>query len=212
VWHRGSIEASLCLTCAQQLGVTGALYWAASQLDLPTLADSGYERAGQGIHTPHKQPAAGRRLAADNRTYNANLRSMRCLGERGLALSRCRSVDTAPSLVRGTGQIARASGECGGHPRGGWVIGGEFVVSAADVLHEGMPGDDCLGGAVGAEPAYWSESVLERAMVGVDRVVGVPFDVVPSRWDQLIEHAGGETGVASVRTSPGVSFNVRIAC
>ncbi|WP_018223599.1 hypothetical protein [Salinispora pacifica] len=41
------------LTCAQELDGTAALYWAASTLDLPTLADSGYEGAGQGIHTPH---------------------------------------------------------------------------------------------------------------------------------------------------------------
>jgi hypothetical protein len=36
--------------------VLGALYWAASQLDLPTLADSGYEGAGIGVRTPVKQP------------------------------------------------------------------------------------------------------------------------------------------------------------
>jgi hypothetical protein len=58
------------LTCAQIHGITGALYWAASQLRLPTLADSGYEGAGRGVHVPVKQPADGRRLAVDNRTYN----------------------------------------------------------------------------------------------------------------------------------------------
>lgn len=34
----------------------GGLYWSASQLRLPTLADSGYQGAGQGVHTPIKQP------------------------------------------------------------------------------------------------------------------------------------------------------------
>lgn len=64
-----------------RLDMTGALYWAASQLHLPTLADSGYEGAGQGIHTPYEQPADGRRLAPDSRTCNAILRSMRVLVE-----------------------------------------------------------------------------------------------------------------------------------
>jgi hypothetical protein len=66
--------------------VLAALYWAASQLDLPTLADSGYEGTGIGVHTPIKQPAGGRALDADNRTYNALLRGLRCLGERGFAV------------------------------------------------------------------------------------------------------------------------------
>jgi hypothetical protein len=42
--------------CAREHHVTGALNRAASQLDLPTLADSGYEGAGHGIGVPEKQP------------------------------------------------------------------------------------------------------------------------------------------------------------
>ena len=53
------------LTVARDAGVIGALNWAASQLDLPTLADSGYDGAGQGIKTPIKQPAGGQILAPD---------------------------------------------------------------------------------------------------------------------------------------------------
>lgn len=99
------------LTCAHQLDVTGALYWAASELNLPTLADSGYEGAGQGIHTPYKQPADGRRLAVDNRTYNAALRSMRCLGERGFAIlsGRWRTLRHNTASPRQTGCIVRAA-------------------------------------------------------------------------------------------------------
>jgi hypothetical protein len=44
------------LTRAHRHDIPAALYWAASQLDLPTLADSGYEGAGHGVHTPYKQP------------------------------------------------------------------------------------------------------------------------------------------------------------
>lgn len=53
---------------------------------LPILADPGYQGAGHGIHVPFKQPEEGRPLAADNRTYNALLRALRCQGERGFSL------------------------------------------------------------------------------------------------------------------------------
>jgi hypothetical protein len=42
------------LTVARDADVVGALNWASSALDLPTLADSGYDGAGQGIKTPIK--------------------------------------------------------------------------------------------------------------------------------------------------------------
>jgi hypothetical protein len=99
------------LTCADHLDITGALYWAFSQLDLPTLADSGYDGTGLGIYTPYKQPADGRRLAVDNRTYNANLRSMRCLGERGFAilLGRWRTLRHTTASPRKLADIVRAA-------------------------------------------------------------------------------------------------------
>lgn len=74
------------LTVARQAGVTGALNWSASQLDLPALADSGYEGAGHGIKAPIKAPSGGQVLAPDNQTYNTVLKATRCLGERGFAL------------------------------------------------------------------------------------------------------------------------------
>jgi hypothetical protein len=55
------------LTCARATGVLAALYWSASQLDLPALADSGYDGAGQGVHTPIKQPGEGQVLARTTR-------------------------------------------------------------------------------------------------------------------------------------------------
>ncbi|MFI5960351.1 transposase family protein [Cryptosporangium sp. NPDC051539] len=57
-------------TVATDSGALGALYWAAAHLDLPTLADLGYEGAGQGVHTPIKKPAGDQVLDTDNRTYN----------------------------------------------------------------------------------------------------------------------------------------------
>ena len=68
---------------ARDTDVVGALNWAASALDLPTLADSGYDGAGQGIKTPIKQPAGGQVLAADNQTYNA------CTGPPAAAANAC---------------------------------------------------------------------------------------------------------------------------
>jgi hypothetical protein len=62
-----------------------ALYAAAAR-GLPTLADLGYESAGHGILTPFKQPTDGNVLHPDNRTYNALLRRLRCLGERAFAV------------------------------------------------------------------------------------------------------------------------------
>jgi DDE superfamily endonuclease/Helix-turn-helix of DDE superfamily endonuclease len=87
IWTSTALPGHLHdLTCAQIQDITGALYWAASQLRLPTLADSGYEGAGQGVHTPVKRPADGRQLGINNRAYNTLLRSLRCRGERGFAL------------------------------------------------------------------------------------------------------------------------------
>jgi DDE superfamily endonuclease len=89
----------------------GALCWAASQLNLPTLADPGYQGAGIGVHTPIKQPPGGQRLAVDNRAYNKLLRALRALGERGFALLtgrwRClQHVTTSPSKI---GDIAQSA-------------------------------------------------------------------------------------------------------
>ncbi|HEX3778625.1 MAG TPA: transposase family protein [Pseudonocardiaceae bacterium] len=98
------------LTAARE-HVLGALYWAASQLNLPTLADGGYSGSGIGVHTPIKQPADGGVLDADNRTYNALLRGLRCLGERGFAVltGRWRSLRHITASPRRIGNIVKAA-------------------------------------------------------------------------------------------------------
>jgi hypothetical protein len=101
VWTSAAMPGHLHdLTCAQTLGVTAALNWAASELDLPALADSGYEGAGHGIKTPTKQPAEGKHLAVANRTVNRLLRGLRWQGGRGASLSR--------SLIGSSRRIASA--------------------------------------------------------------------------------------------------------
>jgi hypothetical protein len=99
------------LTVARDADVVGALNWAASALDLPTLADSGYDGAGQGIKTPIKQPAGGQVLAADNQAYNVLHRATRCRGERGFALltRRWRALRRVTVSPRRIGDIAQAS-------------------------------------------------------------------------------------------------------
>jgi hypothetical protein len=99
------------LACAQNLHITAALNWAAAELNLPTLADSGYEGAGQGIKTPIKQPADGQSLAPDNQAYNTLLRSTRCLGERGFALltGRWRALQRVTISPRRIGELALAA-------------------------------------------------------------------------------------------------------
>lgn len=98
------------LTAARE-HVLGALYWVASALGLPTLADSGYDGAGIGVHTPVKQPAGEQILDIDNRTYNALIRGLRCLGERGFAVltGRWRALHHITTSPRKIGDIVKAA-------------------------------------------------------------------------------------------------------
>ena len=97
------------LTAAREHAL-GALYPAAAR-DLPTLADGGYEGAGQGIHTPVKRPGDGQQLDIDTRTYNMLLRSLRAPGERGFALltQRWRVMQHVTACPTKIGDIAKAA-------------------------------------------------------------------------------------------------------
>jgi hypothetical protein len=72
------------LTCARHHGVIAAL--ADIRADMPTLADLGYEGAGDVLHVPVKKPADGTNLTDDQKTFNKLLRGTRALGERANAL------------------------------------------------------------------------------------------------------------------------------
>ena len=97
------------LTAAREHALP-ALYAAAAH-GLPTLADSGYDGTGIGVHTPIKQPPDAQNLDADNRTYNALLRGLRSLGERGFALltQRWRTLRRITASPRKTGSIIQAA-------------------------------------------------------------------------------------------------------
>jgi hypothetical protein len=97
------------LTAARE-HVLAALYAAAAR-GLPSLADGGYDGTGIGVHTPIKQPTDGNRLDADNRTYNALLRGLRALGERGFAVltGRWRTLHHITASPRKIGDIVKAA-------------------------------------------------------------------------------------------------------
>ena len=98
------------LSAARTVGLLGALYWAAAQLGLPSLADGGYAGTGAGVHTPIPQPANGQVLAPDNQTYNTLHRATRCRGERGFALltSQWKTLRRITASPRRIGDYVRA--------------------------------------------------------------------------------------------------------
>ena len=97
------------LTAARKHAL-GALYGAAAR-GLPTLADGGCDGANIGVHTPVKQPAGDQVLDVDTRTYNALLRGLRCLGERGFAVltGRWRALRHITASPRKIGDIVKAA-------------------------------------------------------------------------------------------------------
>jgi hypothetical protein len=111
LWISDVLPGSVHDLTAAREQVLGALYWAAAHLDLPTLADPGYDGAGIGVRTPIKQPSGNQVLDIDNRTRNALLRGLRRLGERSFAIltGRWRAlqhITTSPSKI---GTIVQAT-------------------------------------------------------------------------------------------------------
>lgn len=110
VWTSGVEPGSVHDLTAARGHVPGALYAAAAR-GLPTLAGPGYEGADHGVRALVKQPADGRPLDPDNRAYNALLRSLRRLGERGFALltTRWRVLRHVTACPQKIGDIAKAA-------------------------------------------------------------------------------------------------------
>jgi hypothetical protein len=97
-------------TCARHHGLTDALNRIAAELDMPTLADLGYENAGDGFRHPHKKPAAGE-LTEAQQTYNKVIRGIHGICERANSLLKTtfkalRRVSLDPSRIT---QIAAAA-------------------------------------------------------------------------------------------------------
>jgi hypothetical protein len=81
-------------------------------------------------------------------------------------------------------------GECVSETKGRTDIGPEIVEAPAEVLNEGMAGDDHPGGTVSLQPTHRSKASLQPSVVGLKRVVRVDLRVVECRREQLIEDSG----------------------
>jgi hypothetical protein len=109
IWSSDVAPGGVVDIQAARWNVLPAAYPAARTM--PILADPGYQGAGHGIHTPFKQPTNGNVLCVDNRTYNALLRALRCLGERGFALltQRLKTLQQTTLSPSRIGDIVRAA-------------------------------------------------------------------------------------------------------
>jgi hypothetical protein len=97
------------------------------------------------------------------------------------------AADAALSDQEGrTAGIAARGGN--GHSSGRWLLDGQFVVSTANVLDEGVPGQDHSGATIVLETAHRSKPRLQPAMVALDPVVAIPIGAMPASWHQLLQH------------------------
>jgi hypothetical protein len=79
----------------------------------------------------------------------------------------------------------------------------EIVEAPADVLDEGVSGNDDPGGTVCLQPSHRTESSFQASVVGLDGVVGMGLGVMEGRWEQLLEDARIDSRYRSVVTSAG---------
>jgi len=99
----------------------------------------------------------------------------------------------APARSDGEGEVVE--GDAG--PVAGRDFGGDVVVAAAQVLHEGMPGGEDPRGAVAFQPAHRPQPCFQPPMVRLDGVIRMPPNRVQRRGHQFVEHAragGGAVG------------------
>jgi hypothetical protein len=69
---------------------------------------------------------------------------------------------------------------------GGGLLDRQLVVSAPNVLHEGVPGDDDPGTAVLLEAPHRSQPRLQPAVISLDTVVAIPLGAVPRHRQQFL--------------------------
>ncbi len=69
-------------------------------------------------------------------------------------------------------------------------VGPEIVEAPAEVLDEGMAGDDDPGGTVSLQPAHRSKAGFQASVVSLDAVIRIHLRVMEGRRQQLIEDAG----------------------
>jgi hypothetical protein len=69
-------------------------------------------------------------------------------------------------------------------------VGGEFVVAAAEVLHERLSEGDRGGGPEAFESAHRPQPGIQPAVIGLDAVVGVLLGYVRCGRDQFVQVTG----------------------
>jgi len=74
------------------------------------------------------------------------------------------------------------------------LVDAEFVVTAAQVLNEGVPGGDGAQGAIAFQAAHRPQPSLEPPVVGLHRVVSVPVGDVAGGGQQLVKHPRVDRG------------------
>src|SRR5829696_4911290 len=60
-------------------------------------------------------------------------------------------------------------------------------MASADVLYEGMSGDDHSGAVVLLEPAHRTKPRLQPAVICFETVIAISVGAMPSRWQQLFQ-------------------------
>jgi hypothetical protein len=68
------------------------------------------------------------------------------------------------------------------------MLGGDVVVSSAQVLHECLAGGDRPSRAVAFESAHRAQPGFEPAVVSLDWIVRVLLDAVHGLRQQIIQH------------------------
>jgi len=107
------------------------------------------------------------------------------LGTVAFAEAWARWTDTLGQVSDNESQFSKRVGQTEGRTD----IGPEIVEAPAEVLNEGVRGDDDPGGTVSLQPAHRSKSGLQASVVGLKRVVGMDLRVMEGRRQQLIERA-----------------------
>src|SRR6266540_3144944 len=93
------------------------------------------------------------------------------------------------------GSVSDDQGQLGervGQASPGWHVGPQIVEAPAEVLDEGVRGNDDTGGAIALQPSHGSKSGFEAAVVGLQWVVGMGVGVMEGRREQLVDDAGVE--------------------
>jgi hypothetical protein len=75
-------------------------------------------------------------------------------------------------------------------PRGGRYVGTKIVEAPAEILDEGMAGDDDPRGTVSLQPSHGAKSSLQAPVVGLQGVVRMDLRVMEGRREHLIQHTG----------------------